>query len=235
MAGRQRPLVLVADDDDETRKIVGVVLAGGDLDCVAVEDGDQALTCLREQRPDLVILDMVMPGMSGWAFLRHLDQIPDPPPVVIVSGRPTASRNLGKLERHVRAFVSKPFNMANLVQTCHRVLATAKVAPPPVERRRAARRSLLIQASLLSRSGSSLATGQISNLSLTGAEIFLEIPLAVGQILTLEIALPDGNEPLRLSAEVRWRDGSYLGLSFRDLSVEAVQRIKDSTTPPTSG
>jgi DNA-binding response OmpR family regulator len=67
-----RPSVLIADDDPDIRDLVVFKLQQAGLDVVAVEDGNAALEALAQQRPDLVLLDVMMPGLSGLDVLRHI-------------------------------------------------------------------------------------------------------------------------------------------------------------------
>jgi DNA-binding response OmpR family regulator len=67
-----RPSVLIADDDADIRDLVVFKLQQAGLEVVAVGDGNAALEALTQQRPDLVLLDVMMPGLSGLDVLRHI-------------------------------------------------------------------------------------------------------------------------------------------------------------------
>ena len=223
MAGER---VLVVEDDAETTKVLVLVLDKAGFVTDTAEDGETALLKIEARKPDLVLLDMVMPGMSGWAFLRHLSERGTPPPIVVVSGHYASPTPLGALGELVRAYVSKPFNMAQLVQTCQRVLAYPEERPEPrAERRRHRRQPLLLGVSLLSFDERLLAVGQVTDLSAGGAQLTVALPLGIGDAVTLAIGLPNAAEPLRVHATVTWSQGTTAGVSFRDLSAEATRLL----------
>ena len=66
------PLVLVADDDPLIRELIQFRLERSGYEVVVAEDGDQALKIARERSPDLVVLDVMMPGLNGYEVTRSL-------------------------------------------------------------------------------------------------------------------------------------------------------------------
>jgi signal transduction histidine kinase/CheY-like chemotaxis protein len=81
------PLVLVVDDDKATRELIGRTLEKEGFRVLAAASGEEALRLAREKRPDVISLDVLMPGMDGWAVLRVLkgDSLTAAIPVVMVS------------------------------------------------------------------------------------------------------------------------------------------------------
>ncbi len=229
MAGER---ILIVEDDEETRKILALVLTNAGFSPDAADNGETALLKVEARKPDLILLDMVMPGMSGWAFLRHLSQRGTPPPVVVVSGHYASPTPLGALGGLVRGYVSKPFNMAQLVQTCQRVLASKDGrAEPRAERRRLRRQFLVLGVSLLSPEGHILAVGQITDLSVAGAQLTVGLPLQAGDVVVLAIGLPNEATPLTVRATVTWTSGTTAGVAFQELSREGRQRLADVIQP----
>ena len=104
--------VLVVDDDPAIRTMVRLMLAR--LSCTVVEagDGDEALAHVRRESPNLILLDIVMPGLDGWVVLRTLQEEGLTPgiPVVLISGNAAlddeTARGLG-----AAAVLPKPFHM----------------------------------------------------------------------------------------------------------------------------
>jgi adenylate cyclase len=90
----RRPRLLVVDDDAPTREALIEGLSDEGFVVVAAEEGAQALEMMIETRPDVVLLDLMMPGMNGWEVLDEMKARPAlrDIPVVIV----TASRHVGK-------------------------------------------------------------------------------------------------------------------------------------------
>src|SRR5205823_200942 len=71
-----RPRVLVVDDVPANRKLMSAFLADVDCDVVAAEDGATALEAVRARSPDLVLLDVQMPGMDGFSVCREIKSDP---------------------------------------------------------------------------------------------------------------------------------------------------------------
>lgn len=82
------PCVLVVDDDSAVRRMILLLLRSDGYETEAAKDGAEALALMRQQRPCLVLLDISMPLMDGWAFRKH--QLDDPAladvPVVCMTG-----------------------------------------------------------------------------------------------------------------------------------------------------
>src|ERR1700741_4759137 len=84
----KRGLVLVADDDPVMRLLMLEMLNQVGLDMIAAEDGVQALASYQAMAPDLVLLDVEMPGMDGFAVCREIRRLDSHPgaPVIMVTG-----------------------------------------------------------------------------------------------------------------------------------------------------
>jgi two-component system response regulator MprA len=111
--------ILVVDDDPAIRDVVGDILALSHYSVRTASNGAEALDAIRERRPAAVLLDLMMPVMNGWEFLRqYRKEVPRAPvPIVIMS----AARDAGSVadELGAQAFLPKPFeldDMLNIVQ-----------------------------------------------------------------------------------------------------------------------
>jgi CheY-like chemotaxis protein len=222
MAGER---VLVIEDDAEIRKVVVSLLTSAGYRVAAAEDGEAALLQVEARAPDLILLDMVMPGMSGWTFLRRLTERGSSIPVVVLSGRYASATPLGELSECVTAYIPKPFDRAQLVETCARVLA-GNGPEAERERRAAVRQPLALGATLLAPDGRPTAVGRVLNLSSRGLAVELAVPLALGNVVEVAVGLPGQAEPLRVTAEVQWSAGGVSGLNFVGLSAVVRQRIE---------
>ena len=114
-----KQLILVVDDERAIRELLVRVLTINGYEVEGAADGFEALERLSARRPDLVLLDLMMPVLDGWSVLDRLRQHADPPPVIVVSayldrGRAVAAGASGYLE--------KPFRSAELIEACRRVL-----------------------------------------------------------------------------------------------------------------
>ena len=109
------PLVLVVDDDARLREYMRVNLEIEGYAVREAESADQALEAIEDQAPDLVLLDVVMPGVDGWQMLQKLQERHGSIPVIMFSGQ-VDERSAGKAEeRGARGFVGKPFDPQELL------------------------------------------------------------------------------------------------------------------------
>ncbi len=117
----KRGLVLVADDDPVMRLLMLEMLKQVGLDMIAAEDGVQALACYQAMAPDLVLLDVEMPGLDGFAVCRAIRKLDKHPgaPVIMVTGGDELEAVTHAYEAGATDFVSKPINWPILG---HRVL-----------------------------------------------------------------------------------------------------------------
>ena len=110
-----RKLVLVVDDDPDIRTFIRVVLEGANYRVQGAWDGPSALQAMEQESPEVVLLDMLMPGLSGDEVLDLLDKLEGHPPVVIMTAGKRA-RNSALLH-HNPFYLAKPFDAATLLAT----------------------------------------------------------------------------------------------------------------------
>jgi len=117
----KRGLVLVADDDPVMRLLMLEMLAQVGLDAIEAEDGVQALACYQSTAPDLVLLDVEMPGMDGFSVCREIRRLETHSvvPIIMVTGGDELESVTKAYEAGATDFVSKPINWPILG---HRVL-----------------------------------------------------------------------------------------------------------------
>ncbi len=89
--------VLLVEDDDDTRGLLAEVLGEAGYAIVQAHDGHEALVEALDARPAVVVLDLIMPGASGWEFLQWRQKHPGlrAVPVMVLSGLPPRDQNLG--------------------------------------------------------------------------------------------------------------------------------------------
>lgn len=104
--------VLLVEDDASTRDAVAALLAGAGFRIIAADEGRKALELAGVTSPDVVVLDLVTAGMSGWEFLER--KVDEPAladvPVVVMTG-------YGRISLDVAAVLQKPIDPAVLVRT----------------------------------------------------------------------------------------------------------------------
>jgi CheY-like chemotaxis protein len=111
--------ILVVDDERDVQDLVRLVLEMTGYVVSSAADGEEALAQIQAFHPDLVVLDIMMPGLDGWGVLKTLQGSPDSPPVVILSAI-ALSRALAP---GAVAFIPKPFEITELLRTCAEALA----------------------------------------------------------------------------------------------------------------
>ncbi len=102
------PRVLVVDDEAGVRESLRMLLKE-DCEVVTADGVDAGLRALAETPPDLVVLDLVMPGRSGLEFLAELEQRGDAPPVLVLTATRTVAMAVEAMKRGAADFVTKPF------------------------------------------------------------------------------------------------------------------------------
>jgi two-component system KDP operon response regulator KdpE len=106
--------ILLVDDDETLRRTLAIGLRASEYDVLVVADGRSALQALREDKPDLVVLDLGLPDMSGVEVLRQLRSW-STVPVVVLSARAESSEKVEALDLGADDYVTKPFGMDELL------------------------------------------------------------------------------------------------------------------------
>jgi len=115
--------VLIAEDDENIRTLIE--LAFDEYDTVVAADGAQALTLLDEARFDAAVLDVMMPGVTGFEVLTAIRTHPRHAkvPVVMVTAKTSESDHIEGFQRGADAYVTKPFMPNELVATVEELLS----------------------------------------------------------------------------------------------------------------
>jgi DNA-binding response OmpR family regulator/anti-sigma regulatory factor (Ser/Thr protein kinase) len=130
-----RATILVVDDEADTVNLLREALAGEGWHVLTAGDGRQALAVLARQRPDVILLDMLIPGLSGFEVLAALGREPETAriPVIVLSARGDDASVRQGLALGARRYLSKPFDMRELLAEIRRQLAS--VTPAATEGR----------------------------------------------------------------------------------------------------
>jgi DNA-binding response OmpR family regulator len=118
--------VLVADDEERIRDIVRGYLEAEGFDVVSAGDGEEALRMARERKPDVVVLDVMMPGLDGVEVLRRLRSESDVY-VIMLTARSDEVDKLVGLSVGADDYVTKPFSPRELVARIRAVLRRTRV------------------------------------------------------------------------------------------------------------
>jgi two-component system cell cycle response regulator len=124
----QTSLVLVADDDGVTRAIVSSWLKGAGYAVIAASDGEQALQLARDQQPDLLLVDVTMPGRDGYEVCRAIQaESATPPPVIFLTAHTQTDARVAGLDAGAVDYIVKPFANEELVARVRAALRTKAV------------------------------------------------------------------------------------------------------------
>jgi DNA-binding response OmpR family regulator len=113
---RSRPLVLVADDDRDILQLVSFRLERADYEVVQANDGEEALRLVKELRPDLAVLDLMMPKLNGYEVIREIrrDEETKAIPVILLTARVQEADVARGFEAGADDYLKKPFSPQEL-------------------------------------------------------------------------------------------------------------------------
>jgi DNA-binding response OmpR family regulator len=123
-AGMKKTTILIADDDLQVVELVQAYLEKEGFAVVIAADGGTALERVERDRPDLVVLDIMLPKLDGWAVCRHLREDPDTRtiPIVMLTSRGEEMDRVLGLELGADDYVTKPFSPRELMARIKAVL-----------------------------------------------------------------------------------------------------------------
>jgi len=132
MTAMRQERILVVDDEEKIRTIVRSYLQQEGYQVDEAATGEDAITRIRERMPDLVVLDVRLPGMDGMEVLRHIRRFSDVY-VVMLTARADEMDKLIGLEVGADDYMTKPFSPRELVARVKAVLRRGRSATPPDE------------------------------------------------------------------------------------------------------
>ena len=125
----KQPYIMITDDDPDILENLTTILGTRPYRLATARDGKQCLALIKQERPDLLILDMLMPRMDGWGVIRELRSDPlyaDLPIMVLTTVIEDASRRRYELEvgmaMDVQDYLQKPAKPAELLQRVEKLL-----------------------------------------------------------------------------------------------------------------
>jgi len=114
--------VLVVDDEDNVTHLVSSALRFDGFETLVADNGTSALAKVAESDPDLIVLDVMMPGLDGLGVLQNLRAAGSQVPVIFLTARDTANDRVGGLRAGADDYVIKPFSVEELLARVHAVL-----------------------------------------------------------------------------------------------------------------
>jgi signal transduction histidine kinase/CheY-like chemotaxis protein len=217
--------VLVVDDDPAARDLVSRFLEGEGFAVVTAADGEQGLRLARERRPDVIALDIIMPGMDGWAVLSQLKADPALTEIPVILISVTDDRKLG-YALGASEYLTKPVDWERLSAVLERYAAdddarslALVVDDDPITR------ALLRRG--LENDGWRVLEAR------NGREALERLEEAAPQLILLDLMMPemDGFEFVAvLHEQERWRSIPVLVITAKDVSKEERARLEGRAT-----
>jgi two-component system, OmpR family, KDP operon response regulator KdpE len=116
-----KPLILVVDDEPQLLRVMRTSLPARGFDVRLMQSGEDALDEIRKEMPDLIILDLMMPGLSGLEVCRRVREF-SPVPIIVLSAKGSETDKVAALNLGADDYVTKPFGMEELLARIRAVL-----------------------------------------------------------------------------------------------------------------
>lgn len=125
--------ILIAEDEKQIADMIAFKLTNGGHQVIRAQDGEQAVTLATRERPDLILLDAMMPGLSGFEVLRRLKRDPllKNIGVIMVTAKGHERDVLSGLSGGAIDYVVKPFSLKELAARVELALRKEPPSPPP--------------------------------------------------------------------------------------------------------
>ena len=130
MTGKQK--ILIVDDDSNIAELISLYLTKECFDTKLVEDGEAAIKTFATYEPDLILLDLMLPGIDGYDVCREIRKTSTVPIIMLSAKGEVFDRVLG-LELGADDYIIKPFDSKELVARVKAVLRRFKAVPPPIQ------------------------------------------------------------------------------------------------------
>ncbi len=121
--------ILVVDDDDDIRESIALALVAEGASIMQARDGNEAIVMWRRYTPPVVVLDMMLPGRSGFLVLEELGAHAEPPLVIMVTANEGRRHEQYAHALGVHAYLTKPVALETLIET----IASLQTNLPPVQ------------------------------------------------------------------------------------------------------
>ena len=128
MTDAAKPRILIVEDDPDLRTILKLQLLSQDYEVVEAGNGAEGFAAIQSQAPDMVILDLMMPVMDGFGFLKRVRSIMTMTevPILILTASEDERNKLRGFQYQADGYMSKPYDLDALSAEVARMLASAK-------------------------------------------------------------------------------------------------------------
>ncbi len=123
--------ILVVEDEPTLRELVSFVLSGKGYEIMSVSTGEEAVEALHKHRPELVVLDIMLPGIDGWEVCKRIRRMPafEKMPIIILSQRGSEDEIVEGLQTFADDYIPKPFSPKILLARIEAVLRRRSNTP----------------------------------------------------------------------------------------------------------
>ena len=125
--------ILCIEDEDEMIDLLRMILERKGFEFTGANSGQKGLDMVREVMPDLILLDLMMPGVDGWEVYRQLkadEELMDIPVIVVTAKAQSIDKVLGLHIARVDDYITKPFGAQDLLDSIHHALGMAEPDAP---------------------------------------------------------------------------------------------------------
>jgi DNA-binding response OmpR family regulator len=123
------PEILIVDDEPQLRFIVGDILKKEGYEIREANGGTECLEVLGKERPDLILLDVMMPDMNGWQVIQEIGKMQDPVPVVMLTVVREPDTLIPEELQVIVDYINKPFKRNELIERVNRAVEIIEAKP----------------------------------------------------------------------------------------------------------
>jgi two-component system OmpR family response regulator len=123
-----KPRVLIVEDDPDLLVVLRVNLTAMGVEPILAGDGRTAISRIQAERPDAVVLDVMLPGIDGWSVLEDLHAMGDPVPIVVCSAKKDIEDMERARELGATGYVVKPFDIDRLIDAVMEAVGRSRKA-----------------------------------------------------------------------------------------------------------
>ena len=128
----RKPRVLIVEDDPDLLVVLRVNLTAMGVEPILAGDGRTAISRIQAERPDAVVLDVMLPGIDGWSVLEDLHALGDPVPIVVCSAKKDVEDMDRARELGASGYVVKPFDIDRLIDAVMEAVGRSHAVDPGV-------------------------------------------------------------------------------------------------------